>query len=170
MTSQESRQFDSNPLADYPAGMEQLEELAGQLLSLDHWPWLAVCSMFAIIGQFTSTRLFTKARAYSDRGKIAHAILYWGRETLPLHPILAGIVLAFFWPDPEGKGWALAPTAAYFGSAGVASIFAWVILKARAKKKGLNLQLPGASTVPTSVPDMRDPEMEEADTDPPGAY
>lgn len=135
--------------------MENLESFMGELFTLDHWPWMAICVIFTIIGQFTSTRLFVRERAYTDygsnlAGKMQHWFWYWGRESLPVHPILAGAMLAMVWVNPEGAdpAWGVPATAAYFGSSGAISLGAWMWLKAKAKARGITLTLPGASMPP----------------------
>ena len=149
-----------------------LDTIAEQLLTLDHWPWVAVCAILTVIGQFASLKLFTRERAYDESaGKAMRQIWFWGRETLVLHPLCASALISIGWLDPEGKGWTLAPTLAYFGSAAVASLFAWSYLKARAKKKGINLELPGMSAVPrppkSESPKSEDEELAAGDTERP---
>ena len=125
-----------------------IEQLAGELLNLEHWPWLSVLVILTTVGQFTTLKLFTRQRAYNESlGKMRH-FFFWGRETLILHPLCAAAVLAVTWTDPEGKGWALAPSFAYYGTAAVASLFAWTWFRARAKKRGMSLSLPGMSAAP----------------------
>lgn len=114
------------------------------IAQLEHWPWLAVTVILAIVGQVTSTRIFTRERAYGSGG-IKRFVFFWGRESLPLHPIVSGFILAALWPNPEPVVAAGAATYVYFGSAGAASLFLWMWLKARAKAKGIKLELPGAS-------------------------
>lgn len=128
--------------------MDQLENLLTQVFDIGHWPWVAMAAIYAIIGQFTSKRLFTRERAYAEESGFWHWFWYWGRETLPIHPIAAGATTGLLWSDPEGAGWGGPASMAYFASAGVASLFAWMWLKAKAKQKGIDLKLPGASVVP----------------------
>lgn len=125
---------------------------------LPHWPFLVVTLVFTVVGQFTSKKVFTKARAY-DKAKGAwykpwanQWFWWWGRETLALHPILTGAILGLMWQNPEmaEPSWGLAASIGYFAGAGVASLFAWNFLKSYAKKKGIDLQLPGNSVRPPS--------------------
>ncbi len=129
-----------------------MEKFADQILTFDHWPWVAVMIILTVIVQVADTRIFTRERAYKKlSGKIGYfiqSIIYWGRELLPLFPIMAGIVIGIFWPDPEGTGLGRMASIVYFGSAGAISNVAWMFLKGRAKKKGYDLRLPGGSEPP----------------------
>jgi hypothetical protein len=133
-----------------------MQQFIDQLLTLDHWPWAAVAAILAIVGQFASRSVFTRARAYKKRegwkGYLAQSFFWWGRESLMLQPIVLGILIGLYWPDPEGAGWSAKAGMAYFGSAGVAANFGWMIIKARAKAKGINLKLPGGNTMPPTKP------------------
>lgn len=117
---------------------------------LPHWPFAMMALVYMVIGQVMTTRVFTRERAYADsRGSFARHFWYWGRETLPLHPILAGAATGALWLDPEGYGWSLTPSMGYFAGAGALSLFAWVFLKAFAKQRfEIDLALPGESMPP----------------------
>jgi hypothetical protein len=123
-----------------------MEELARQLLSMDHWPWIAVAAILVVINQVLSVRIFTREQAYKVR--ITQPFWYWGRELLPIYPIMFGMTIGWWWPDPEGKGWVAQASVMYFGSAGALSLIAWSFLKALAKKRGIDLKLPGRNTEP----------------------
>lgn len=129
-----------------------MQEFIDQILTPDHWPWVAVMVILTIIVQVADTRIFTRDRAYKKRsGKIGYIIkslFYWGRELLPIFPIMTGVVIGILWPDPEGTGLNLMASIVYFGSAGAVSDVAWKWLKGRAKKKGYDLRLPGSSEPP----------------------
>lgn len=82
---------------------------------------------------------------------------WWGRETLSLHPIATGILLGFVWQNPEmyAEAWPLAASVGYFSGAGVLSLFAWSFIRSYAKKKGIDITLPGGSDRPgESPPDL----------------
>jgi hypothetical protein len=130
--------------------MESFETFVGQMITEERWPFWAVALVFTIIGQFTSTKLFTRQRAYAPRDKAWQRWLwFWGRETLMLHPIAAGLFLGYFvWLDPEGRGWPRVGTAFYFAAAGVVSMGLWAIIRSIAKARGVEVRLPGQSTVP----------------------
>jgi hypothetical protein len=118
---------------------------------LPHWPFGMITIIFMVVGQFMSTRVFTKARAYKKRPGPwykfwdAQWFWWWGRESLPVHPILAGGLVGLLWQNPEqmDPAWPLIASVAYFAGAGVISLFAWVLLRSEAKKRGIDLQLPG---------------------------
>lgn len=127
---------------------------------LEHWPFFAVACVLSVIGQFTSVRIFTRERAYADLGKdwlgkALHWWFYWGRETLPLHPIAAGFLTGKLWIDPLSKGWGAHASMWYFAFAGFVSLGVWVWLKGKAKEHGLVLELPG-ETVPPPDPGVAD--------------
>jgi len=129
--------------------MDQIFKALAELIGSLGWPWYTAVGVFTIVGQFTSLKVFTRDRAYDkDQAKWAQHVMWWGRETLMLHPIAAGIVLGLIWVDPDGTGLSIAASAGYFAGAGVASLFAYMVLKGYAKKKGIELQLPGTSVVP----------------------
>jgi len=129
--------------------LDAIESLGKDMLTLDRWPFWATVMVFTVIGQFTSTKLFTRERAYKKWPKVWQRHLWWwGRETLMLHPIFAGGALGLLWRDPEGRGWSMAASPAYFAAAGVLSMFAWALLKGALKKRGIVIALPGASEPP----------------------
>jgi hypothetical protein len=124
---------------------------------LDYWSWFAVAAILMIVGQFLSKSVFTRERAYADRGEgvrayIVQSFFWWGRESLMLQPIALGMFIGLRWTDPTGTEWPIQAAMAYFGSAGVAANFGWMIIKARAKAKGVNLKLPGRDTEPPKTP------------------
>lgn len=99
------------------------------LLSPERWPLWAFAVICAIVGQVTSTRVFTRERAYLKA--LHQPIWWWGRETLPLHPIVAGILLGLLWRDPEGKLWSRAASSTYFAFAGAVSTVLWIVIKGK---------------------------------------
>ncbi len=132
----------------YGALMDQLLKLF-----LPHWPGIGVFFILTIVGQHLSLKVFTRPRAYKHYGKGAAAkwkwrFFYWGRETLSLQPILAGILIGLVWVDPEGHGWTRPTSVGYFATAGTASLFGWALLKGVLKKRGIELQLPSGESVP----------------------
>jgi hypothetical protein len=129
--------------------MDQIFNALAELVGSLGWPWYTAVGIFTIIGQFTSLKLFTRARAYDKTNAVwTQHVWWWGRETLMLHPIAAGAALGLLWKDPDGTGLSIAASSGYFAGAGVASLFAYMVLKGYAKKKGIDLVLPGTSVVP----------------------
>ena len=125
---------------------------------LPHWPFLVVMLAFTIIGRFTSTKLFTRKRAYTvAKGKWPWEnqwFWWWGRETLSLHPIISGTLLGLIWSNPEfsDPSWPISASVGYFAGAGVASLFSWNFMKSYAKRQGVVLSLPGESVRPGEYP------------------
>jgi len=119
-------------------------------LVFDHWPFWAAVGVFWVIGHFVEKSVFTKARAY-EKGRFQW-FWWWGRESLELHPIIAGVLLGQGWTDPEGRGWSGHwEASAYFASAGVVSLFGWLIVTKILERMGLktDLKLPGESDPPS---------------------
>jgi hypothetical protein len=127
--------------------LDQLEQLAASALSLEHWPFLTVMLVLAVMGQFTSKHVFTRERAYRQgRGQW---FWWWARESLMVHPLATGALLGFFlWVDPEGHSWNRTASSAYFAGAGACSLFLFALLRGMLKKRGIKLTLPGESKPP----------------------
>jgi hypothetical protein len=128
-----------------------LEQLSNYVLP--HAPFIGVMFILLIVGTVTSRRVFTKPRAYryygtTAAGKWKWRFFYWGRETLAMQPILAGVAIGLFWKDPELQGWSRRASVAYFASAGAISMMLWIVIKAWTKKKGIVITLPGESDPP----------------------
>jgi hypothetical protein len=127
-----------------------IDQFLGEMLTLDRWPFWSAVIVFTAVGLFTKYRLFTRERAYRDWGAAwKNNFWYWMRETLILHPVAAGFALGFLWIDPEGEGWPLIGSMMYFAAAGAVSLVAWIFIVAIAKKRGIELKLPG-NTIPPS--------------------
>lgn len=131
--------------------MDEVLNIVGSVF-LPHWPFWVVTGILALIGNFTAKHLFTRERAYASGPY--KAFWWWGRESLSLHGILAGALLGLAWQDPEGQQWGKPiMSVMYFAASGMASLFAWTIIKAYAKKRGIDLVLPGDdNSQPPSVP------------------
>jgi hypothetical protein len=127
---------------------EAFEEFVKTLFTEDRWPWWSAVIVFTVVGQFTSTKLFTRERAYRQRAWWKHQFWYWMRETLMLHPLAAGFTLGCLWQDPEGQGWPVIGSMMYFATAGGVALIAWALLKGYLKRKGVSVSLPGESTPP----------------------
>lgn len=120
---------------------------------LPHAPFIGVWFVLMVVGQHLSFRVFTRQKAYKTYGpgraaKWKWRFYYWGRETLPLQPIIVGMLIGIVWVDPEGRGWTRPSTIGYFATAGATSLFGWAFLKGVLKKQGIDLTLPGASSIP----------------------
>lgn len=112
---------------------------------LPHWPFIMWALVSMMIGQTMNKSVFTMANA---RAKSPQWLWWWGRKTLPLHPIAAGFMLGLVWKEPEA-GVVGIGSCMYFAGAGACSIVLYEILKNLAKKRGIELELPGQSEPPT---------------------
>lgn len=118
---------------------------------LPHWPFAAWLVVSMLLGQVMKTSVFPKD-AYKTRKPLW--FFWWGRKTLTLHPILAGAALGFIWRNPEPLVTNLPAGIAYFSLAGALSVWAYEFVKGLAKKRGIDLRLPGVddSTIPPPTP------------------
>lgn len=125
-------------------------------IALKYWPFLAVSGILSMLGQFMSTKVFTKENAYAylgtDRfGRFLRWFMYWGRESMPLHPIAAGFVIGKTWPNPAPGITSAQESMWFFAFAGLVSLFVWVVLKGKAKEHGIVLELPGDTIPPLAT-------------------
>lgn len=115
---------------------------------VEHWPFFAVVLILMVIMQVIKTSVFTKVRA-NKKAKMQW-LWWWGYKTLAVQPILFGAILGAFWPNPEVGITGIA-SIVYCASAGSCSVWAYQVLKGLAKKRDIDLTLPGTesnSTVP----------------------
>lgn len=104
----------------------------------EHLPFVAVMGIGALLGYILPTRVLTVRKALG-RNKKRNGIWHWLRELLPLIIVLFSALIGFAWVDPEGKGWDMMTSVAYFTCAGVASLPAISI----ARGMGYKIILPG---------------------------
>ena len=117
---------------------------------LPHWPFAAWVVISMVIGQVMSKNVFTKTAHYTQKPVW---FWWWGRKTLPLHPIAAGLVMGLIWRNPENGVDTLVESCAYFALAGALSVWGYETLKGFAKEKGIDIDLPGVDeSVPPSPP------------------
>jgi len=117
---------------------------------LPHWPFVAAMTIFMVVGQVMSKNVFTRDAHKTNKPVW---LFWWGRKTLALHPILAGMILGLIWRDPEEGVKGLAASMGYFAMAGTFSVWAYETLKGLAKKEGIDLDLPGVDdTIPPAPP------------------
>jgi len=114
---------------------------------LPHWPFFSALIFFMVTGQVMVKSVFTK-NAHLENKPVW--FWWWGRKTLPLHPIVLGILLGIIWKEPEPDIVRLIPRMGYFATAGGLSVWGYELLKGIAKKKGINLDLPGIDSIPPS--------------------
>jgi len=143
---------------------------------LPHWPFAVVLCVLWVIGHFMERSVFTKerllehhpigygkprdkkaARKWKDPRsfgeKFHHWFFYWMRESMELHPILAGAVIGLIWQNPENAepAWHWAASVGYFAGAGFLSLFGWLILSKVLGRVGIDtstIKLPGESVPP----------------------
>lgn len=115
--------------------MESIGEVINQYI-LPHWPLLTVTLALAIFGQVLKGSVFSVDMCKRSR------FCWWGRKTLPAHPVLIGLLIGFIpgmpvSPGVEGR----ASRVLYFMAAGVLSTWAFMLLKQFAKKRGIELDV-----------------------------
>lgn len=118
--------------------------MEAHIYSLVHWPFFAFAIVAMLVNQVVKSALFTKSRAHT-KGK-AQWFWWWGYKLLPLQPVLVGAIVGFIWRNPEGAlpPWPWIAPVFYFALAGTLSVWLYQIIKAVAKKKGIELgPLPG---------------------------
>lgn len=114
-----------------------------QTYLLPHWAFFCAAAVFAVVGEVTKRTLFTKKRAAGNRA------IWIGRKTLPLHPVVAAILIGWIPGMPVSAG-VEGPMGAimYYVFAGITSTWVFSVAKAMAKKRGIELELPGHSDYP----------------------
>ena len=112
---------------------------------IPHWPFISWCVIAMVVGQVMVKNIFTKKHAETLRPKW---LWYWARKTLPLHPVLGGLVIGIFWRDPEPAVMGVVPAMAYFGVAGALSLWLFEFFSRVAAKRGVTLSLPGQTIPP----------------------
>jgi hypothetical protein len=128
-----------------------LDKFVDSMFTMERWPFWAAAIIFAVVGHFTAKRLFTRERAYM-KGRF-QSFWWWGRESLVVQPLVAGVGLGYIWPDPEGKHWPQVASCMYFAVAGAVGLVLWILIRGYAKKKGVVLTLPGDSGRPGAEDD-----------------
>ncbi len=118
---------------------------------LQHWPFFSWLLIAMLIGQVVKNTVWTKKNAIKKR---PHWFWWWGRKTMVLHPVLGGALLGLAWQNPEGGVEGITASMAYFAAAGGLSTWAYEGLKGLAKKKGVDLDIPGIT--PSSSPPAPD--------------
>jgi len=131
--------------------METVERVVD--LVMKHWAFLAAVVVFGLVGTVMNKRVFTDAQARMKRS--SQWIWWWGRKTLPLHPVVTGLALGFFWKMPEPGVDTVVEQCGYFGMAGAVSVFAYEVVKGLLKKRGIDIDLPGGTPVPPKPEDTR---------------
>lgn len=108
-----------------------------------HWPFLVFSLTAAIVVQIFKASVWTAKRG---EGKGAKAgFFWWARKTLALHPVVAGALFGLIpgLPVSPDVPDTMAAHALYFAGAGLAATWIFDLVKGVAKKKGVDLALPG---------------------------
>ena len=107
---------------------------------LPHWAFIAWLFVAMLIGQVAKNTLWTKTNAIKKK---PHWFWWWMRKTMVLHPVAAGALVGLIWQNPEPGVNTLAASMGYFALAGGLSTWAYELLRGLAKKKGIDIPLPG---------------------------
>jgi hypothetical protein len=123
-----------------------------------HWPFAAATLILAFVGQVVKGTVWTEANFLKWRMEKPNPVLWrffwWGRKTMPLHPVAVGALLGLVPNIPAGTGIEGRPaTMLYFAFAGVMSTWAFALVKAWAKKHDIDLKLPGQPSTPPPAQD-----------------
>jgi hypothetical protein len=124
-----------------------------------HWPFVVAALIFAAFGQTAKRTVFTWEQIGDGRGW--RSWLWWGRKTMPLHPVLCGVLLGLVpgIPTSPSVPTSTAASCLYYAGAGVVSTWIFDLLRGLLKSRGVELSL---SVAPSSAPSP-------ASTRPPGA-
>lgn len=134
------------------------EFLAEHVWTTRHWPFLAVAVVLMLVGQVAKAAVWTKFRARNSRPQW---FWWWGYKTMPVHPVVVGAIIGLLWRTPE-EGLGTVASVGYFAFSGALSVWLFQILKGVAKRRGIDLDLPGGSVAPSTAPSKPpDPEDEE---------
>lgn len=112
-----------------------------QLLA-DHWPLLVFAAAASLVSQVFKAAVWTQKRA-EGKGKSRH-FFWWGRKTLPLHPVIAGALFGLIpgLPVSPGVPDTMGSHALYYAGAGLLSTWVFNVIKGIAKKRGIDLSIP----------------------------
>jgi len=134
--------------------------------ALSHWPFVMVWLVLMLVGQVMKN-VFTRERAYFKGRR--QVIWWWSYKTLALHPVLTGALVGLLWSHPE-EGVEGVGAVFYFAGSGGASVWAYELVKGFAKKRGVDIYIPGDSSRPrhnrkrpvSMAPPPHEPESEES--------
>jgi hypothetical protein len=104
-----------------------------------HWSFVAFSCIVAVLMQVL------KATVWSPRRTLPagtwSACLWWGRKTLPLHPVLLGCLVGLIPGIPVGgfDSRSVASRVLYYAMAGLMSTWVYNVVKSLAKRKRASL-------------------------------
>lgn len=119
-----------------------------------YWSFVAASMLFATVGTVMKNTVFTNDNIvkYKLQRPWFGELLWWGKKTMPLHPVLGGLVMSFIPGIPVAdivKN--QAATTLYYCFAGLSSTWAFAVIKGLAKDKGLELDFGDATIPPPKV-------------------
>ena len=121
---------------------------------ISHWPFMAFALIVAVTVQVLKATVWTMRRA--EKGK-ARGFFWWGRKTLPLHPVAVGCLVALIPGIPASEGVAtLAAKMLYYAASGLTATWIFAVIKSLAKRRGINI-IPLAVEETTPVVCVSDP-------------
>jgi hypothetical protein len=112
-----------------------------------HWPFFAVFFILMVIGQLSKTIVFTRKRAEETHSKWYGHFWWWGRKSLPMHPMITGLLIGVIWTNPNTIIKDMVSAMFYFAFSGTLSVWGYQIIKGLLKKKSIDLSLPGNDNV-----------------------
>lgn len=127
-----------------------------------HWPLVTVAGTLWVLGHFFETSVFTKKRVLENHPEhkvgrtfaqsFHHWFFYWMRESMELHPLMAGVLIGMIWVNPlhVDPPWTWQMSCGYFLGAGFASLFGWILITKGLEKAGWkgSFRMPGESEPP----------------------
>lgn len=107
-----------------------------------HWAFATFALISALVVQVFKASVWTKVRAESIDPRAS--AYWWGRKTLPLHPVIAGALAGLIPGMPYGPGVpdTIAAHVLYYAAAGLVSTWAFNVLKSLARRRGIELSVP----------------------------
>lgn len=116
-----------------------------------YWSFVAATCIFAMFGQIAKKTVFTPDNVvkYKLSTPWFGELLWWGMKTLPIHPVIIGAAMSFIPGMPVAnivKN--QAGTTLYFAFAGLASTWAFAVIKGLAKDRGIELDFGDGATTP----------------------
>lgn len=107
---------------------------------LQHWGFFAFAALAAVVMQVLKNTLWATSQV-KLAGKWGW-VFWWGRKTLPLHPVVLGFFVGLMPGMPHGslEGASPWPVALYYALAGLTSTWLFNVIKGIAKQKGIDLE------------------------------
>jgi hypothetical protein len=116
-----------------------------------HWPFVVAALIFSGFSQVLKASVYSARNIRDYNGTTMGHVLWWGRKTLPIQPVLVGCLFGFIpgMPVAPEVGGTIAARVLYFAGAGICSTWVFSVLKGIAKSRGIDLDdLLIAETVP----------------------